>query len=100
MPYYFWNKFWVFKKKEGGGAKEFFQFVGVSLIGIGINVATAHIVINVIGHTGGLTAGQWANIGFLAATFVSLTWNFLRYKLWVFKAGTRRAQSEADGQSS
>ena len=82
---YFWNKFWVFEKKEGGGAKEFSQFFVVSIVGLGINVAVAHVVINIIGRAVGLTAGQWANVGFLVATLASLVWNFLGYKLWVFK---------------
>jgi len=85
---YFWNKFWVFKKETGGGAKEFSEFFVVSIVGLGINVVTAHVVINVVGSQGGLTPGQWANVGFLAATALSLIWNFLGYKLWVFKKRT------------
>jgi len=82
---YFWNKFWTFRKKEGGGVGEFCQFLLVSVVGFGINVGTATLVINVINPVGNFSPEQWANVGFLAATFLSLTWNFIGYKFWVFK---------------
>ena len=82
---YFWNKFWTFRKKEGGGVGEFSQFLLVSVVGFGINVGTAFFVINIISPVANLSPAQWANIGFLSATFLSLTWNFLGYKFWVFK---------------
>lgn len=47
---YFWNKFWTFEKKETTKAKkEFVQFFIVALIGLGINVSIASLVVNVIG---------------------------------------------------
>lgn len=82
---YFWNKFWTFRKKEGGGVREFSQFLVVSAIGFGINVGAASLVINVFDPVGGLSPERWANIGFLVATFVALTWNFVGYKFIVFK---------------
>lgn len=82
---YFWNKFWTFRKKEGGGVGEFSQFLLVSIVGFGINVGTAFVVINVISPVADLSPGQWANVGFFAATLLSLTWNFIGYKFWVFK---------------
>lgn len=82
---YFWNKFWTFKKKEGGGAKEFGQFLAVSLVGLGVNVGAASLVVNVIGPRGGISPEIWASIGALAAIVFTTAWNFTGYKLIVFK---------------
>ena len=82
---YFWNKFWTFRKKEGGGFGEFSQFLVVSFVGLGINLGVAYLVINTLSPVGGMSDKQWANVGFLVATFVALAWNFFGYKFIVFK---------------
>jgi len=83
---YLLNKFWTFRKKETGGVKrEFSQFFIVSVIGFGINVGVASLVVNVIGPQFGISVKLWANIGAVCATFVSMIWNFLGYKFIVFK---------------
>jgi putative flippase GtrA len=84
---YFWNKYWTFSLK-GVRAGEFLEFFVISLIGFGLNVGTASLVVNVIGAPGGLNPTLWANAGALVATFVSLTWNFLGYKFLVFRKST------------
>ncbi|MDP4010523.1 MAG: GtrA family protein [Candidatus Spechtbacteria bacterium] len=82
---YFWNKHWIFKSKDISAGKEFSQFIFVSFVGFLINVGTASVMVNVIGPQGGIAPAVWANVGALAATFVSLGWNFIGYKFWVFK---------------
>lgn len=83
---YFWNKFWTFKKpKMVQPGKEFLQFFIVSLIGFGINVGIASLVVNVVGSQFGLSEKIWANVGAIIATFCGMTWNFLGYKFIVFK---------------
>jgi putative flippase GtrA len=83
---YFWNKYWTFKKKESvAPGKEFGQFLAVSVIGFGINVGIASLVVNLIGPQFGLSEKIWANIGAIAATLSGMTWNFLGYKFIVFK---------------
>lgn len=105
---YFWNKYWTFQKtrtyaddtqtnaeknlrgsalspRESASFKEFSQFFIVSVIGLGINVGLASFVVNIIGPQGSVSAESWANIGALVATFASLIWNFIGYKLFVFK---------------
>ena len=77
---YYWNKHWTFSFK-GKVEREFLQFLVVSLIGFGINVGVFSFVVNVLGSGGPL----WANLGALAGTAVSFTWNFLGYKFIVFK---------------
>lgn len=97
---YIWNKFWTFKtvipagRGEGGGeegktaaiSKEYTKFLIVSLIGLGINVGAASLVVNGIGVQFGLSADLWANVGALIGSAAALFWNFIGYKLIVFKA--------------
>lgn len=83
---YFWNKFWTFRKKESTEPKkEFTQFFIVSLIGFGINVGVASLVVIVIGPQFGLSEKIWLNIGAITAAFFGMAWNFLGYKFIVFK---------------
>lgn len=83
---YFWNKFWTFKKKESvNSKKEFTQFFAVSLIGFGINIGIASLVVNLIGPQFGLSKEIWANVGAIIAIPCVMTWNFLGYKFIVFK---------------
>ena len=90
---YFWNKFWTFKKKEGGGAKEFGQFLAVSLVGLGVNVGVASLVVNVVGPKGGISPQIWASIGAVAAIVFTTVWNFIGYKFFVFKKSDLRKMS-------
>ncbi|HXG31216.1 MAG TPA: GtrA family protein [Thermodesulfobacteriota bacterium] len=83
---YLWNRFWTFENPgTKGTAKQFFQFVTVSGVGFGINVAIASLVVNVLGPMGGISPRLWANIGALAAIVISVFWNFGGYKFIVFK---------------
>ena len=85
---YVWNKYWTFSSHtEGVGerGKEFMQFFLVSIGGLFVNVGTASIVVNMIGPQFGFSLALWANIGAIAAAFTSLAWNFIGYKLIVFK---------------
>lgn len=83
---YFWNKFWTFKKsKTTKTGKEFIQFIIVSLIGFGLNVGSASLIVNIIGPQFGLTEKIWANVGATGATALSMVWNFVGYKFIVFK---------------
>ncbi len=83
---YFGDKFWAFEKmgKKGMG-KEFSQFFVVTLIGLGLNVGVASLVVNVIGPQFGLSETLWANVGGIAAAFGITAWNFIGYKYLVFK---------------
>ena len=86
---YFLNKFWTFERRETAGVKrEFSQFFVVSLIGFGINVGVASLVVNAIGPQFSIVPKLWANIGAICATLVGMTWNFLGYKFIVFKPKT------------
>lgn len=86
---YFWNKLWTFKKidqvEHKASGKEFMQFFVVSIIGFALNVSTATLIVNVWGTNLDISSGQLANFGALAGTLLGLVWNFLGYKLIVFK---------------
>ncbi len=82
---YFWNKYWTFGSTPGVNVREFGQFFAVSIVGFGINVAVASLVVNVMAPLGGASPERWANVGALVATIAALIWNFLGYKFIVFK---------------
>ena len=81
---YYWNKYWTFQV-EKKTRSEFLEFIGVSLIGFGLNVGAFHTIVNIIDPISGIAPGVWANLGALAGTVIGLIWNFLGYKLIVFK---------------
>lgn len=82
---YFWNKHWTFGVSDSANIKEFSQFLTVSIIGFGINVSIASLIVNIIGAPENISPERWANIGALSATIISLVWNFIGYKFFVFK---------------
>jgi putative flippase GtrA len=82
---YFWNKYWTFGSGGRASVKEFSQFLMVSVVGFGINIGTASLVVNVIGAPENFSPERWANIGAVSATIISLIWNFIGYKFFVFK---------------
>lgn len=77
---YWWNKNWVF---EGKKRVSFVSFLVVSAIGILINTGIVVIATNI--NPFGLDNSLWLNVSKALATVVSLTWNFLGYRLIVFK---------------
>lgn len=88
---YFWNKHWTFNQgKKKQTKSEFVQFFAVSAIGFLINVAVATTVFKLIVgsrlNLGDVQLAQIGTIGAAAGSIVGLAWNFIGYKLWVFKA--------------
>lgn len=88
---YFWNKFWSFGDKttkkdssKTGKTTEFGKFIMVSTIGLIINVTVSSIV-NASHSYVPINPQTWATIAAIAGTIITLTWNFLGYKLIVFK---------------
>lgn len=85
---FFWNKYWTFSSsKKGDEPKKgnIGQFFAVSVVGFGLKVAVASLIVNLIGVQGGATGEQWANVGNVSGTVISMVWNFVGYKFWVFK---------------
>src|SRR3989344_7554352 len=82
---YFWNKYWVFEGKRALGHKEFIQFLVISGIGFFINVGLASAIFITVSVAGLFTEQQSGILGAAFATIISMVWNFLGYKLVVFK---------------
>lgn len=82
---YFWNKLWVFEKKEGTKVEEVGKFYLIALGGLVIHLITSGFIVNIIKPQFGLSPRLWANVGGVAAALVGFLWNFFGYKLFVFK---------------
>jgi len=87
---YFWNKYWVFKKKEPGEQKniykEILSFAIVIIIGAVLNGGVVVLLTTYVSPLGGMTAERWLNIAKVGATVISLVWNFVGFKLIVFRS--------------
>lgn len=82
---YYWNKYWTFGENVKKSSSEIIQFFTVSILGFIINIATASYVFASINPIGGLNHDQWGLIGAAVGSIAGLVWNFVGYKLWVFK---------------
>ena len=79
---YFWNKDWVF---SGGKKANFASFLGVTLIGLSINSLVVYALTTYVSPILVDSDKLWANFAKVLATALSLIWNFMGYKLVVFK---------------
>ncbi len=81
-----WNKLWTFsspgRRRVG---REFATFLLVSGTGLLLNVAVATAMVGWVGPRGGISAELWANVSAVAALVVTIFWNFVGYKFFVFK---------------
>jgi len=83
---YLMNKRWTFEdKKKHSESVKFSQFIAVSLVGMLINSGVVYAIITLVPPIDGINPQLWANGAKLIATGASLIWNFIGYKLWVFK---------------
>jgi putative flippase GtrA len=82
---YYWNKYWTFQGNNKKTSSEITQFFVVSILGFIINISTASYVFGSIEPIDGLNPDQWSLIGAAVGSIAGLVWNFLGYKLWVFK---------------
>ncbi|MDQ5961427.1 MAG: hypothetical protein QG581_348 [Patescibacteria group bacterium] len=83
---YFMNKYWTFQDVTRNREEtKFAQFIGVSLLGSGINSSIVAGITTFVAPVFGISPVLWANIAKLLATGISLIWNFVGYKLFVFK---------------
>lgn len=82
---YYWNKYWTFGENIKKSSSEIIQFFVVSILGFIINIVTASYVFGSINPFGTLNPDQWGLIGAAVGSIAGLLWNFIGYKLWVFK---------------
>lgn len=83
---YLWNKYWTFDAvKSAEARRELIAFLSVTLVAVGLNVAGAHVIVNVIGAPSGISAKLWANVGAVSGAGLTLFTNFFGYKFFVFR---------------
>jgi len=83
---YFLNKYWTFAAKDGARTTEISKFLIISFIGLGINNAIVYGVTTFMAlPLGRIGPALWENLAKMAATGISLIWNFIGYKFFVFK---------------
>jgi putative flippase GtrA len=84
---YLWNKHWVFddagKQEQTKEASKFFM---ASLLGLAVNL----IVFSLVKYVGPVLMGSvsdklWVSIGTVVGSISGLVFNFVLYKIWVFK---------------
>lgn len=74
------------QQAPGGGVSQFGRFIGVSVIGIAINSLVLYAIATVlIWLVPGFPPALAKNSAKFAGVFVSLVWNFIGYKFFVFK---------------
>ncbi len=82
---YFLNKRWSFRDgNQLNPGKKFVMFLLVSLVGVTINTTIIRLITN-LDPMFGLSSQLWLNVAKVGATGISLFWNFIGYKLFVFK---------------
>ncbi len=91
---YFWNKYWTFGRRDAMKAREFIQFVVVSVIGLLINDVIIYVLTSVVGAPDGFTLVVWENIAKAIGIPVSFAWNFSGYKFVVFKPSSAPVDNE------
>lgn len=84
---YFWNKFWAFEAGESTQKKsvEFAKFILVNIVGAILNVGITSVIIFTIEPQLGFSQVVWNNLAAVAATAIALIWNFIGFRLIVFK---------------
>lgn len=83
---YFMNKYWTFTgHQEKKRSIEVQQFLTITIIGWVINVVSSTAFVHSVPPHFGLSADQWASVAALFGTAIGLLWNFLGFRLFVFK---------------
>lgn len=79
---FYWNKDWVFASPRKAN---FVIFAIITVIGLSINTAIVYILTTFFRPIIIDSPALWANFAKALATIVSMVWNFLGYRLVVFK---------------
>lgn len=84
---YFMNKRWTFQdeSKIEQDSVKFSEFFVISVVGLILNGLVISMITSYISPMFGLSHILWANLAKVAATGISLVWNFVGYKFFVFK---------------
>lgn len=71
------NKIWTFENRSKNYRKLFLKFLIVSVIGLGLTIASMYVMT--------LLIGLWYMLAKALTSIIVLTWNFLANKLWTFR---------------
>lgn len=82
---FFWNKYWTFEDRKPLAGAQFAKFLAVSAAVFFLNVATASLLVNVIGPQWGIGVKVWATVAAVVASIISFAGNFLGYRFLVFR---------------
>lgn len=83
---YLWNKLWVFKDRDEQGLfHDFPKFLAVTGTGLLLNSGVVIAITTFVPPLFAAGPEAWLNIGKVAANALVLAWNFLGYKLFVFR---------------
>lgn len=82
---FFWNKYWTFEQKGELKIKEVIEFLIVVGLGVVLNTGIVILIIKIIPPFSFLTEGRLLNLAKASATAITLIWNFLGLKIFVFR---------------
>lgn len=83
---YFWNKHWTYRAgNTAQNTGEFFKFGLVTLIGLLLNVGITSLIVFLFPPQLGFSQLAWNNIAAAVAVIANLIWNFIGYKIFVFR---------------
>jgi putative flippase GtrA len=82
---FFMNKYFTFKEKDKATAKETYRFAIVTVIGFLINVGIPSGLFTLLNGNVALKESLLANICALIGVIISMLFNFVGYKFFVFK---------------
>lgn len=82
---FFWNKFWVFSAGNSGDKLEAVKFFGVSIFSTVINVFSAVGAVYLLSHWFSIDQEVVAGLGAVVGSGVALIFNFLGFKMTVFR---------------
>lgn len=87
---YIWNGRVTFRAKAQGGSWRFIRFVALNAVGLGINSVTVWLITPLmVAHLPLIAA---INLSKALATVLSLTWNYLAFKRWIFSTELAEVQ--------
>lgn len=82
---YFWNKYWVFEAGGRADRAQMVKFFAVNILATIVNVTMAALVVSLVPPAFNLGAEAWAGVGAMAGSATALIFNFVGFRLVVFK---------------
>lgn len=83
---YWLNKFWAFEKKEKERMfQEIIKFYLVTILGMIFNISFFYLFFSLMGPLFNIPVKTWETISVILSAICVAGWNFLGYKIFVFK---------------